>query len=102
MHHKYADACSVADIAAELNISREYLYMLFKNDIGKSPSQYLLEFRIERACVLLETSNCPINQFAQYTGFNSETYFSRKFKEIMGMSPKEYRKMCIQKSQENI
>lgn len=96
IHHKYADACSIADIASELNISREYLYMLFKNDIGISPSKYLLEFRIERACVLLETSNCPINQIAQYTGFNSETYFSRKFKEIMGTSPKEYRKNYIQ------
>lgn len=70
--------------------------MLFKNDMGISPSKYLLEFRIERACVLLETSNCPINQIAQYTGFNSETYFSRKFKEIMGTSPKEYRKNYIQ------
>lgn len=98
IHHKFGDACSVSDIAAELNISREYLYMLFKHDMGKSPSQYLLEFRIERARALLETSSCPIYQIAQYAGFTSETYFSRKFQEITGTSPGAYRKLCLQRA----
>ena len=83
---------NISDIAAELGITREYFYTLFKNDTGKSPTQYLLDLRIEKACTMLRESDYPICLIAQHTGFSDNTYFSRKFHELVGVSPSAYRK----------
>lgn len=92
IRRSYNMSLNVSDIAAELGISREHFYTLFKNDTGKSPSQYLMDFRIEKACAMLHESDYPICLIAQHTGFSDKTYFSRKFHELVGMSPAAYRK----------
>lgn len=92
IRYRYHKDLTVSDIACELGISREYFYTLFKSHTGKSPSRYLIEFRIEKACALLYESDYPVYLIAEHTGFTDQTYFSRKFHEITGMSPAAYRK----------
>ena len=92
IRRRYNKMLNVSDIAAELGLSREYFYTLFKHDTGKSPSRYLLDFRIEKACAMLHESDYPVYLIAQHTGFLDKAYFSRKFHEMVGMSPAAYRK----------
>lgn len=96
IHNNYFFNISVSDIAAALNITREYLYTLFKKDIGKSPSQYLLDLRIEKACVLLQESDYPIARIAQHIGFYDHAYFTKTFRARLGISPRQYREQNIQ------
>ena len=83
---------TVPEIAAQLHIDRTYLYRLFKEKIGLSPSQYIENLRIERACVLLERTDMLIQSVAGSVGYEDALYFSKIFKKIKGISPKDYRK----------
>lgn len=101
IRRRYDKNLNVSDIASALGISREYFYTLFKNDMGKSPSRYLLDFRIEKACAMLHESDYPVYLIAQHTGFSDKAYFSRKFHELVGMSPAAYRKYSREFSNDN-
>ena len=68
IRRRYDTILNVSDIASEIGISREYFYTLFKKDTGKSPSRYLLDFRIEKACAMLHESDYPVYLIAQHTG----------------------------------
>ena len=84
---------TVSDIAKRLSISREHFFAVFKADVGKSPSRYLLEYRIGKARELLMESRYPVHVIAQYLGFYDHAYFTKKFRETVGASPTVYRKM---------
>ncbi|MBQ8509370.1 MAG: helix-turn-helix domain-containing protein [Clostridia bacterium] len=93
-YNTFSSSCvslTISDIANQLCISREYLCALFKADIGKSPSQYLMDYRMEKACSLLRESDYPVHFIAQYLGFYDHAYFAKKFKELKGVSPSHYR-----------
>jgi transcriptional regulator GlxA family with amidase domain len=65
----------------------------FKETTGLSPMNYLIRFRIEKAAELLaENKKIRITDVATQTGFENSAYFSRKFKEILGVAPREYHK----------
>ena len=83
---------TVSDIAKRISISREHFFAVFKADVGKSPSRYLLEYRIGKARELLMESRYPVYVIAQYLGFYDHAYFTKKFRQITGKSPSEYRK----------
>jgi len=66
---------------------------IFKDTTGLSPMNYLIRLRIEKAAELLaENKEIRIIDVATKTGFENSAYFSRKFKEILGVAPKEYHK----------
>nr|WP_309224485.1 helix-turn-helix transcriptional regulator [Halomicronema sp. CCY15110] len=59
--------------------------------LSRSPSQYLLQQRVERAKQLLKRTDKPIVEIALACGFNSQRHLSRKFRHLTGMRPKAYR-----------
>ena len=79
-------------LAFELNMSYSLFRKSFKEMSGFSPHQYRLDFRLNRAMKLLESSDLQIGQIAARTGFKSIYYFSEHFKKKTGQSPLEYRK----------
>lgn len=87
----WRNGLTVPQIAAVLNVERTYLYRIFKENLGMSPQQYLKEFRMERACVLLEDTGLPIQSVACSVGYEDALYFSRVFRKAKGMSPSDYR-----------
>lgn len=91
IRHGYHQPLTVSGLAAELGITREHFYTVFHHDTGQSPSDYLLHFRIDKACDLLRHSHYPIHLIAQHTGFSDISYFSRRFRKCTGMSPAAYR-----------
>lgn len=79
-------------LAAKTNISLTYYHKLFKKKTGLSPNQYILMKKLNYACNLLTTSNLPINQISEMSGFSGVYYFSKIFKSHFLVSPNDYRK----------
>jgi AraC family transcriptional regulator of arabinose operon len=84
-------AVSVGVLAAIANLSVSHFCNSFKRITGFAPVEYLLHIRIQRACVLLDTTDEPIKHIASEVGFSDPLYFSRVFTKVHGMSPSAYR-----------
>ena len=81
----------LADLAALVNMSQFYFCHQFKQAMGITPYQYLLQQRIERAKQLLKHSDRSIMEIAVMCGFNSHSHLSKQFRQLTGMTPKTYR-----------
>lgn len=73
-------------------VNRYWFIHKFKAYTGMSPSQYLLNIRMDKAKELLEYSKLNINEIAEHCGYNSCSYFCKTFKSFTGQTPNEYRK----------
>lgn len=82
---------NLTTMAAELNVTPNYLSVRFKEETGIGFVKYLLEKQMNRAKVLLSDPTIKIYEISSMVGFEDEKYFSRQFKRIIGSSPKEYR-----------
>lgn len=74
-----------------------YIAAEFRRNTGKPLHKFLLETRIMNAVSLMESGYDSVNQIASLTGFCDGNYFSRYFKQIIGISPREYIITCTQK-----
>lgn len=84
----------LSDLAALLDLSQFHFSHLFKQSIGTSPYQYLLQQRVERAKQLLKQSERSIAEIALVCGFNSHSHLSKQFRQLTGITPKTYRGNC--------
>lgn len=82
----------VSDITNYICLNRSYLSSLFQTHLNMSPQKFLMEFRISKASDLLYTSDLPIGNIALSCGYSDPLAFSKAFKKVKGVSPKEYRK----------
>ena len=85
------DELSVSNIAAVLYISPNYFSRLFKKVTGEGCNEYIVRKRIEKAKLLLETTNFKTSRIAMLVGYRDTNYFSLAFKKNTGMSPTKYR-----------
>ena len=81
----------LADLAQLLDMSQFHFSRLFKQSLGISPYQYLLQQRVECAKQLLKSTDRLITDIAFACGFNSHSHLSKQFKQLTGMTPKAYR-----------
>lgn len=88
----YQDRITTSELAKLCFISEGHLCRLFKNNIGKSVTQYINEFRIEKATIMLINTHESITNIAAEVGFEDMNYFSRTFKRIKKESPTDFRK----------
>ncbi len=79
------------DLAEEVSLSASHFSRLFVNRTGHSPIDYFIQLKIQRACRLLDNTDWSIAGIARETGFEDQFYFSRQFRKVMNMSPREYR-----------
>jgi two-component system response regulator YesN len=83
----YHSGISLEGVAEEIGITSSYLSRLFKEETGKTFTEYLNEYRIEISKRLIEDSDLKIKEIYQRIGFNSYSYFIKMFKEIVGETP---------------
>jgi AraC-like DNA-binding protein/mannose-6-phosphate isomerase-like protein (cupin superfamily) len=88
----YNSQLSLEDLCNKANMSPSTLNRTFHKAFGDSPVDYLIKKRISKACGYLTKSNKTITEIAVDCGFYDSNYFTRKFKKMKGMSPREYRK----------
>ena len=82
---------SLKNLASQLNVNPSYLSTLFKKETGSTLTEYVNQKRIEHAIFLLNSSSLQIQMIAQYSGIPDVNYFTKTFKKIIGITPKEYR-----------
>lgn len=88
----YSNKIRINDIAVYIGIDRSYLYSIFKKYTNISPQQYLINYRISKACELLNDRNLSIGNISRSVGYSDPLLFSKMFKNLKGLSPKYYRK----------
>ncbi|GHU78904.1 hypothetical protein FACS1894191_0550 [Clostridia bacterium] len=88
----YQDAgLSPAEIASHFHFNTAYYSNLFKKHTGHSLTQYLLDFRLNKAKEMLFTTELKVYEIANAVGFNDDKYFIRVFAKEIGMPPKAFR-----------
>jgi len=83
---------TVSRIADELGMSQYYFSRLFKQSIGVSPYQYVMQQRIERAKYLLRTTSLSVAAIALQVGFSNQNQLTIQFRRFTGVTPSGYRK----------
>lgn len=91
IHKYYMKPIKINDIAGYIGVNRSYLTSIFKQKLNTSPQEYLMTFRMEKACDLLMNTNQAINEIAKSVGYPDPFAFSKVFRKIHGKSPKQYR-----------
>ena len=87
----YSEKISIKEIADQLYLSPNYLSELFKKHTGKTISEYLTEYRLEKACQLLDHAEYRVGDVSGMVGIHDGRYFSNMFKKKYGIAPSEYR-----------
>lgn len=87
----YSQSISISDISADLSLDRKYFSKIFKKELQISPNEYLINYRLARACELIETTNLTIAEIAATVGYDNQFSFSRVFKKYKKISPSDYR-----------
>ena len=82
---------SVETVAAEIGITENYLYKIFKSVLKFSPKEYILSARLDYASKMLLMTEYSIKDIAFHMEFSSSNHFSAAFKKHYGLSPKEFR-----------
>lgn len=88
----YSSNISISEIADNIGLSRKYFSKLFKESMGYSPISFLIKFRLNKSCQLMENQNLTIGEISRSVGYEDQLLFSRTFHKFMGVSPSEYRK----------
>ncbi|ANE48245.1 hypothetical protein SY83_20305 [Paenibacillus swuensis] len=83
------------DVAQKVNISRGYFSKCFKDMVGQPFNELMKQFRIRKAEELLTTTTMPVYRIAEQAGFQDERYFSKVFRDNVGLLPSEYRSSRI-------
>ena len=86
---------TVEEIAQICNINRIYFGKIFKESLGKSPQQFILEYKMTKATELLKLTQLPIKEVGIAIGYENQFHFSRAFKKIYGVSPSQWKKEHI-------
>ncbi|WP_340007532.1 response regulator [Paenibacillus sp. FSL K6-0276] len=86
----YNQPISVATISKIINMNPDYFSHIFKKEAGINFIDYLNEIRIDKAKELMRKQKYKIYQIAEMVGYNNDSYFIKKFKQITGYKPLEY------------
>ncbi|WP_264326192.1 helix-turn-helix domain-containing protein [Romeriopsis navalis] len=83
---------SILDLATLIKMSESHFSRSFKQSVGISPYQYLMQQRVERAKQLLEQKSTAISTIALDCGFANQTHLTKVFRQMTGVTPKAYQK----------
>ena len=91
MEQNFQNDISIEEIATVCGINHSYLGKIFRNSIGRSPQEFLMNYRMVKATELLKLTTLSIADIGTAVGYGNPLHFSRAFKNIYGVSPREWR-----------
>ena len=87
-----AGSLTLSEISRAANISPYHFSRLFKESTGRSPHQYVIRERVERAKELLRSTGLPLHEVAALAGFADQSHMGRHLKRLLGVSPTRLRR----------
>lgn len=87
----YNQNITVLDMAKRCSLDRSYFGKIFKEVVGQSPQEFLIQYRMAKAAEALTITDRPIGDIGVSVGYQNLLHFSRAFKNVYGISPREYR-----------
>ena len=96
----YQETLYVQDLASQINMNEQYFCRFFKRSIGKTPIDYINDYRLNKVIRLLETGDAPVTEVCLECGFNNMGNFQRLFKRKTGTTPLQYRKLYLARKSE--
>lgn len=94
IHEHYSEKLSVKQIASAAFISDRECFRVFQNYLHSTPAEYLRNYRIQKACHLLINTSETVTSVGLNCGFENNSYFIKTFRERIGCTPQEYRKLA--------
>lgn len=91
INEHYSEALSVDQIADEIGLSPNYMRSVFKEKTGITLNDWITEFRMKKACELLENRKLKVKDICHLVGYENSSYFGAVFAKRFGMTPNEYR-----------
>lgn len=92
MHEKVEHPWTVGSLAAASGMSRSAFAVRFKDLVGETPLEYLTSWRMQKATGLLQKGDKKLFEVAKSVGYDSDAAFSKAFKRVFGLAPREYRR----------
>lgn len=96
----YQEKLYVQDLASQINMNEQYFCRFFKRSIGKTPIDYINDYRLNKVIRLLETRDAPVTEVCLECGFNNMGNFQRLFKRKTRTTPLQYRKLYLARKSE--
>jgi AraC family transcriptional regulator len=78
----------VAELAGLVRLSPHYFSLVFRQALGVTPHQYILQERVSEACRLLAAGGMTLAELATHLGFADQSHFSRAFRKVTGTTPR--------------
>lgn len=91
IQENYKEKIYIHDLSEILNMNEQYFCRFFKKTIGRSPMEYVNEYRIKHAVRLLEETDLPVTEICLECGFNNFGNFIREFRQLQNTTPLQYR-----------
>lgn len=89
----------VSTLISMAGFSDSYFFALFKSATGYAPIEFFIRLRMQRACKMLTARTISVKEVAAGLGYKDRFYFSRLFKSVIGIPPRDYRRMMIRSRQ---
>lgn len=91
IEQNFQNDISVEDIAAACGLNRSYFGKIFHESMGKTPQEFLISYRMTKATELLKLTELSIADIGNVVGYPNQLHFSRAFKNVYGVSPRQWR-----------
>lgn len=92
IRNNFSKSITLEDVSNQVGLNSSYFSKMFKDETGESYTDYLNRARVEGSKHLLNQSSFSLVDIAQMVGFNDQSYFTKIFKKIVGVSPGKFRK----------
>ena len=91
IEQNFQNDISIEDIAACCGLNRSYFGKIFHQNMGKTPQEFLMSYRMTKATELLKLTELSIADVGNAVGYPNQLHFARAFKNIYGLSPRQWR-----------
>lgn len=91
IEQNFPNEITVEDIARFCGLNRSYFGKIFHENIGKTPQEFLISYHMTKAAELLKLTGLPISDIGNAVGYPNQLHFSRAFKNVYGIPPRQWR-----------
>lgn len=91
LHEHLVEPVRLESLASMVSMNRSYFSTLFHRVTGSSVTDYVIQLRLQQACIRLATTTDPVTRIAMETGWPNLSWFNRCFRKAYGMTPRQYR-----------